>query len=87
MSDEIISCYSDHPQNDLISNTLQSVIREMNRCIITGNLYQCDIDSSMSDYIKKILRMINECIISYNNGDFDTRVVIINRLYSIMIVW
>jgi len=86
MADEIIFCYINDPEDDLISSTLQSVIREMNRCIITGNLYQCNIDSSMSDYIKKILRMINECIISYNNGDFDTRVSIINKLYSIMIV-
>ena len=86
MANEIISCYINDPKDDLISNTLQSVIREMNRCIITGNLYQCNIDSSMNDYIKKILRMINECIISYNNGDFDTRVSIINKLYSIMIV-
>ena len=56
MADEIISCYSNDSEDDLISNTLQSVIREMNRCIITGDLYQCDIDSKMSDYVKKILR-------------------------------
>ena len=86
MADEIISCYINDPEDDLISNTLQTVIREMNSRIITGNLYQYDIDSKMSDYVKKILRMINECIASHNNGDFDTRVSIINKLYSIMIV-
>jgi len=78
MADEIIPCYIDDLEDNLISYVLQTIIWQMHANIKSGTVFElCDIDSSMNDYIKKILRMINECIISYNNGDFDTRVVII----------
>jgi hypothetical protein len=86
MADEIIPRYSDDPEDNLISYVLQTIIWQMHANIKSGTVELCDIDSSMSEYVKKLLQVINDCSKTYNNSGLNRRVSIINKFYGIAIV-